>query len=131
MIIRRTTTEAVYQAAGKAGVDVSLSVLNPSRGGGHTISVKVSPLPGSDRWQRISPSGRRLHAVCWHGFRDFFRALFAETPNAVAKTVLATYDGAEEFEATFPATGDQNIGSAFQPMCIADACTCRDSGLRL
>ncbi len=83
-----------------------------------------------ERYRRTSPSGQRVNAVCWHGFRDFFRALYRRTPEAIAKTALATYDGTEGFEETFPETGNRNIGSRFHPLCMADACVCVDQGER-
>lgn len=130
MIIRRTTEQAIAYAASQTGVEATYRLMAESRGGGQTFSVKVSPGYDHERWRRISPEGRRIHAVCWHGFRDFFRALYEITPDAVAKTALATYAGSEGFEATFSATGNRNIGSQVFPLCIADACLCNDSGLR-
>lgn len=137
MIIRKTTIEAVEAAANSVGVAVDITDLSASRGGGRTLSVKVNlpdGPPGSpddrERYRRISHRGRRINAVCWHGFRDFFRTLFEYSPEAVVKTALATYDGPEGFEATYPSTGEGNIGSLWEPMAMADACLCVDSGDR-
>jgi len=93
-------------------------------------------LAPSKAYQRVSHSGRKVGAVCWHGHRDFFRALFriCQTSDACRdKTAVSsnwsggkvTYT-AENFERTYPATGYQNIGSAFQPMTYRDACVCED-----
>ena len=116
---------------------VDIRDVSASRGGGRTLSVKVNLPHGPagahddrERYRRISHHGRRVNAVCWHGFRDFFRTLFEYTPDAVIKTALATYDGPEGFEATYPSTGEGNIGSMFEPMAMADACLCVDSGDR-
>ena len=137
MIIRKTSIDAVERAANSVGVSVNIRHTGPSRGGGETLSVKVNLPDGPEgspndreRYRRISHSGRKINAVCWHGFRDFFRALFEYTPDAVVKTALATYAGSKGFEATFPATGAKNIGSMFEPMAIADACLCADCGDR-
>ena len=119
-------------AANSVGVAVEIRDVAASRGGGRTLSVKVNLPhgPGRERYRRISHHGRRINAVCWHGFRDFFRALFEYSPEAVAKTALATYDGPEGFEDTYPHTAENNIGSRFEPMAMADACLCVDSGDR-
>lgn len=135
MIIRKTTRDAVEKAANSVGIDVDTRDISASRGGGRTLNVKVNLPHGPDgahndreRYRRVSHHGRRVNAVCWHGFRDFFRTLFEYSPNAVIKTALATYDGPEGFEAVYPTTAEQNIGSRFEPLAIADACTCADSG---
>lgn len=124
MIIRCTNSEAIVGAAVQVGVRVDFSLTGNSRGGGQTFSVKVNPGNDRERWRRRSPSGRRIHAVCWHGFRDFFRALYERTPDAICKTALATYRGSEGFEETFPETGFVNIGSYYSPMFASQACSC-------
>jgi hypothetical protein len=77
-------------------------------------------------YQRTSArhDGRRVAAVCWHGHRDFLRALFRLCPDAVVRTAIAVYRGAEGFEETFPATAHRNIGSAYMPCTMAEACLC-------
>lgn len=124
MLIRKTNAKAIVGAAIQVGVRVDFSLTGNSRGGGQTFSVKVSPGEDRERWRRVSRQGRRIHAVCWHGFRDFFRALYEVTPLAVCKTMYATYDGIEGFEETFPATGWRNIGSSMYPLNAQDACIC-------
>jgi hypothetical protein len=85
---------------------------------------------GDSRYQRIKRDGNggRVRAVCWHGFRDFFRAVFALCPDAVFRTGLATWRGSADFEARYPGTGYKNIGSQFCPMLYAEACRCKDAG---
>lgn len=73
-------------------------------------------------------AGRRVHAVCWHGFRDYFRAVYRREPNAVFRTSIATWRGSRDFEARFEATGLINIGPRIAPVAMIDACRCRDSG---
>lgn len=89
---------------------------------------------GDSKYQRTSSmvmfrEGRRVHAVCWHGFRDFFRAVYRREPDAVFRTAMATYRGSEGFEATFPETGHRNIGSQMAPVCAAEACRCPEAGM--
>ena len=93
-------------------------------------------LAESKQYQRLSPSGRKVGAVCWHGHREFFRALFriCQTSDACRdKTAVSSnWSGgkvsytAENFERTYPATGYQNIGSSFQRMAYREACVCED-----
>lgn len=45
-----------------------------------------------------------------------------------AQAPLATYKGADDFEQTYPGTAYKNIGSQMEPLMIADACNCPDSG---
>lgn len=88
--------------------------------------LRLAPEIGRDGtdYQRKAGGGRKVAAVCWHGHRDFFRALFARCPGAVIKTAMATYNGAEHFAATFEPTGDINIGSQMRPLLARKACFC-------
>lgn len=69
---------------------------------------------------------RRIHSVCWHGYRDFMAAVYAVDPDAVFRTALATYRNRAEFERTFPATGDKQVGSMADPVRYRDLCTCQE-----
>lgn len=75
-------------------------------------------------YRRVSCHSRRVHAVCWHEHRDFFRAIYRMVPDAVFKTAYATYENTEHFEQTFPQTGYRNIGSMYQPLSAESACEC-------
>lgn len=84
---------------------------------------------GKQRYQRMNHThSRRVAAVCWHGHRDFFRALFKVAPDATISTARLRRDkirySADTFEEVFPETGYANIGSQFQPCNFQDACTC-------
>ena len=128
MIIRRTSAHAISAAAAATGLVAVFTEVGPSRGGGKTFRVKVNLGADREKFRKHSPDGRRVNAVCWHGFRDFFRALFAVTPDAIAKTALATYDGADGFEATYPTTAFVNVGSHYCPAYACDMCECEDAG---
>jgi hypothetical protein len=96
----------------------------------HGRLVPDREIPKCDRkYRRVSASffnqGREIFAVCWHGHRDFFRALFAEFPEATATTHLlgtVRYTG-DNFEEIFPDT-NVNIGAPISPVYAADACKC-------
>ena len=80
------------------------------------------------KYQRTSASGfhegRRVHAVCWHGYRDFMREVFKRDPDSRILTAKADYRNAADFEAKYGNTGWQNVGSMMFPMFYKDACVC-------
>ena len=89
-----------------------------------TLRVINSRGPGA----KVSASGRRSVALCWHGHRDVMIKLFKTHPNALLVTALARYDGVTGFEREYPDTAYQNIGSIAQPLAFEDACRCESSG---
>lgn len=96
----------------------------------HEDGVRVKRVTGRIRAEssrgpgaRKSWSGRRTVSACWHAHRDFYRALFAAYPNATVKTMLANYTS-QNFEDTYRATGNQNIGSLFAPAYMPELCEC-------
>jgi hypothetical protein len=91
------------------------------------------------QWSEISASGREYcrtisSAICWHGHRDFFRALYALAPEARIKTAFTTYKNAEHFEESYRDTyyGKSSIGGAYRcgfvsrVLPYADACGCQE-----
>ena len=133
MIAKKCSMFDIEQAAFETG----LTLIDPAyKGGGSAIRFRLGLAPHGPRMTEHKPyqragyrtnkAGSRvaINAVCWHGHRDFFRALYYRCPEAVIKTGLATYNGAEHFERTFAATGYVNIGSQMNPLAAADACFC-------
>ncbi len=134
MIIRHLSVSQIITAAEFVGLSVNIRTLN-AKGDRH--QVKVNPgdekdANGDRSYQRIilnlNGGERRVAAVCWHGFRDFFRACFEFNPDAVFRTSLDVWAGLLDFEARFAVSGQTNIGSQFRPLRIADACRCPDRG---
>ena len=132
MIIRHTTEEAVVAAAAAVSVRAKFSFRpyrNHLQGKNHegealgVADVTIRPDTGCTQ-RKIGPTGRRIHAVCWHGHRDFLRALFTRTPMAIVVTAVAQYRGRDHFEISFVATGAQNIGSQAYPRRLDRACEC-------
>jgi len=66
----------------------------------------------------------KVNSVCWHGFRDFIKAVYELNENFRFVTATTTYKNKDHFLETYPATGNKNIGSIFQPMYFQDACLC-------
>jgi hypothetical protein len=92
---------------------------------------------GHYRWQRRSAgwsnTERRIFATCWHGHREFFRALFRLDPNARIYTALCrrcniSYWTGSNFEDKFRETGYVNIGSHYRPVQAREACFCSETG---
>ncbi len=81
------------------------------------VLARSSRGPGARR----SWSGRRLTAACWHVFRDVIREALAQYPDATFRTSMARYTAAN-FEDTYPATGNRNIGSMVYPVTMPELC---------
>ena len=83
---------------------------------------------GDYRYQRTSASAfhdeRRVFAVCWHGHRDFMWGIFGRDPEARIKTMWADYKGRDDFDAKYPDTAYQNVGSMMYPRYASEICKC-------
>lgn len=114
----------VEAAARSIGVEVS-----PIRQRGRALQFTLR-LGASREYQRRSPRGRRIAAVCWHGHRDFFRTLFWMAPAAKVSTAQTRrlprgerFYTRETFSERYPYT-DTNIGSLWEPARYSDCCDC-------
>ena len=94
---------------------------------GAWLKFTLKPVSKSDLYRRVSHTGRRVNAVCWHGHRDFMLKLFELCPDAILKTSLATYKGKEDFLRQFENTGWNNCGSMASPLTYRDACNCEEN----
>lgn len=82
--------------------------------------------------------GRTVCAVCWHGHRDFYRALFHREPDARIYTALLRhkdvshlkmrYWSKENFEDNFEETAAINAGPPVAPLAVSEACYCHVNG---
>lgn len=80
---------------------------------------KLLPRYSRTSWYR----GSHVNAVCWHGHRDFFRAVFAILPDLKIRTSMATYTGAT-FESIYRDTYHKNAGSLMNPAEYGSLCIC-------
>jgi hypothetical protein len=85
-----------------------------------TLTVRASRKKGS----RMSPSGRRIAAACWHVNREVMWGILAHNNDCRIKTAIADYHGLEDFADKYPDTGHTNVGSRMEPMDFQDACNC-------
>jgi hypothetical protein len=123
MVVRKVDKQTLEAAA--RSVHVSLYDFK-SEGKGFRFTLK--PDKGDkDRYKRTSASyfnqGRRVHAVCWHGYRDYMREVFKTNPDAIFVTAKARYKGSEHFEQIHEQT-NTNIGAPICPMLYTDTCDC-------
>lgn len=80
--------------------------------------------PGQRRSASSFSGERRINAVCWHVYRDVLTELFNQFPEARVYTAMAKYKGKDGFEANYPQTAYQNIGSMAYPMTMPETCEC-------
>jgi hypothetical protein len=77
-----------------------------------------------DAWaygSRTSANGRHMRKASWEAHRDVLIALFDLDPHATVRTALATYQGREDFDRKFVATGESRYGVSFdKPVAIRD-----------
>lgn len=134
MIVRGISLEDAQACAEGIGVRfVGTDTSGPRKG--PEVSGVLRPAYGRPNpYQRVSASAfhdRRVAAICWHGHRDWMRAVFSVNPDATIRTGLIggiVYRGAEEFEETYRDTGYRNVGSQLYPRWMCEVCTCPDSG---
>jgi hypothetical protein len=130
-------THALEDIAREVGVCLYGDDVSNSRGdrwAGRLVPDNYSTRGGSlmAKYQRTSATnysernGRywKVHAVCWHGYRDFFRVLFSRFPTARVSTMFADYRGAADFLTKYPETAWRNVGSQFYPRNAEDVCEC-------
>ena len=98
---------------------------------GNCWRVKLK-LGSSKKYQRLGfsrnkdGSRKKVNAVCWHGYRDFLIELYNISGNNFrVVTAQATYNNKEDFYSTYPATGQNNIGSMVDPLPYEEACNCK------
>lgn len=146
MLARNITREQLEGAAREVGV--RLNELRP-KGKGFLFTLRPEPWTGKGKaggkakfyrkgfmahapWRK-NGEPNTVSALCWHGHRDFFRALFKSAPEGKIQTretrgsVQGGWYTAENFEREFPKT-DRNIGSMMYPMRASEACWCREQG---
>ena len=120
-----------------SGLGIRFEGSDKSNSAGHRTSGTLRADAASNPYPRLSSSYFRLKSgerrklrsiVCWHGYRDFMRGIFADFPNARIATHVADYRGSADFESKYADTGYKNIGPPIAPVIMADCCYCADAG---
>lgn len=136
MIAYQVTEIDLRVVASSLGLTL-INVQNPPSGHRGPVRFRLGLLPDR-RYGRLSStgSGRRVAAVCWHGHRDFFLALFARAPSARVQTVSTRtfprgqrFYTAGTFEQMYRGT-DRRVGSVAHPMRYSEACRCHQHPVR-
>jgi hypothetical protein len=83
------TTEALYNIAEDMGIQVV----------GDASSFVLRPLSGSDKWRKMSRSGRRINAVDWDCHYIFMERVLNVWPEGRITSCLADYHGLQDFYA--------------------------------
>lgn len=122
MIAYKATEKQLDKAARRIGVRII-----EARAFGRGVRFRLGLQPNR-KYGRLSAqgNGRKVAAVCWHGHREFFRALFTQVPEARVQTASTRafarghrFYTSETFEDVFGQT-DRNVGS----MMYSEACEC-------
>lgn len=89
-------------------------------------NIEGAPYRRLSRWYLRHGIERTVGGpVCWHGHRDFLRALLTLAPDAEIRTGLATYRGREHFERTYEGTKYEVPTHPWMNTAPYDqACTC-------
>jgi len=114
------TRSELVQAACESGV--ALNEVDSINKGNTSYRFTIRPIDG--KWQRVSPRGRKVHAVCWHGHLEFMRYLYRINSTAKIRTAMSRYDSREDLESNKGNAYHSNIGSLTYPMDYGDACNC-------
>ena len=96
---------------------------------GSGVAFRLRPLTSDGQCARRSPSGRRGPWACYHGFRDFGRAVLSaggtfRTVGPTQDRRMVTYKTEDQFEGDLEAFARMNIGSHANPACMVDLCEC-------
>lgn len=142
MIVKHVAAAILAQAA----QDVHVNLTIDNRSTSHTLaySVKLTPMPTPDQphhnyWQRVSASpfhrGRRVHAVCFHGYTAYMRRLFELAPQVRVETKVPfgplqriKFETLAQLDALADDIGDLDIGPPISPIAYRDACSCANAG---
>lgn len=137
MLIYDVKLSECERIADELGIRFSGHLKYETRAGKPRIQGMLLPKPKPEinPYQKTSASffhqGRKVHAICWHGYRDFMRALFTEYPEArivTGRMGRLEYNGLDHFEATYQDTGFINVGAPISPVNACEACSCKEAG---
>lgn len=125
MKVTNTTRAAIEQAIEQTGHITTYNFQNVGTKG-TAFRFTLRPLAkdryfGRQSYPSMVGRERKVHAVCWHGYKEFLTHLFELSPDAVVTTALATYRGREDFLAKFPDTANHSVNS-FLGITVTDGC---------
>jgi hypothetical protein len=75
-------------------------------------------------WRYRSSRGRKVHAICYHGFAAFLLKVYESFPHATVITMFSRYNDSQDFRDKYKLIENDNVGSLFNPVERGDACGC-------
>ena len=111
----------------KLNIDIDYNAISKN-----CFRVKLNKLKENKNYQRTGyynnkdGTPRKVNAICWHGFRDFFIELYQHNSNLRVVTANATYQNSFDFYKNYNQTGYKNIGSMVEPLEYNKACLCNE-----
>lgn len=110
-----------YSVLHRIADDLDMSLLDV-REAGKDLAFKVRNKSSHTYYSRKGLTGRRINAVCFHGWRDFIRVCFVNGATRI-KTANGTWANVDVFDKDLPRMAGQNVGSQIDPRTMPDLCT--------
>lgn len=120
MIIRNATASDIQYALVATNKLYRDNLIINMESRGAAYKVKMGVIDSRGYGSRVSISGRRVSAACWHVFGHFFDWLFRIAPDAkvVASNRTITRSAGNWI--------DWNMGSEYEPASYSTLCDCVD-----
>lgn len=122
-MITNASSEQIVNAIAAAnknfGGNIKIKKIKPA---GKRFNFTLTVNNSKNRGGRISPSGRRVAALCFHGHYGVIAELLKNP--CYIKSCHARYNSLQDLESVAPVVGNKNIGSQFNYLALEDACNC-------
>ena len=99
MIVRGTSKETILEAAAQVENLATPYLRKEGRG----FRFVLRPISSRGRFGRVSASGRRVHAICYHGHYAFMSELYKRKASAIIITGMTRYNNILDFARDAPA----------------------------
>ena len=116
MKVKGITEQVLQEIADKLEIEVS-----NVRYHGRFILFRASPMSTDGPYSRVNHNGRRVHALCYHGFRDLILELF-DAGAKVVSSAAGRWESREQFENDLPLLAAMPKGTMAMPMRMLDLC---------
>ena len=118
MQVTGVSSDVIFRAADTVGVKVIQ--LRMSEGQPNKWRFVLKPKEEDTKYcVKDKKNNRLLQIVNRYGHRDFIKTLFSLAPEAIVKTALDTYDGAEDFEGRWHESGGKKLSIGITPIDAA------------
>ncbi len=96
---------------------------------GRAVALRLVPHNARAPFARRSASGRRMRALCYHGFRDAILALFNVGGTSRIQSVAGDWRTVEAFRNDLGRLREHNVGSQADPAYMWELCDCEEDDL--